>query len=58
MKVSNLIKELDKLMGLYGDLEILFRDEYKNNTYEVEDVLVRFSKNEDDKYIITNHYYK
>ena len=42
----------------YGDLEIIFKDEYKNNVYDIKDVMVSFLKKEDDKFIITNHYYE
>ena len=42
----------------YGDLDIIFRNEYKNNVYDIKDVLVSFSKPKDDKFIITNHYYE
>lgn len=58
MKGSELKNIIEKMILQYGDLDIIFRNEYKNNVYDIKDVLVSFSKSEDDKFIITNHYYK
>ena len=58
MKASELKNIIEKMILQYGDLDIIFRNEYKNNVYDIKDVLVSFSKSEDDKFIITNHYYK
>ena len=58
MKASDLIKTLNEMIKLYGDLEVTFRNEYKNNTYQVKDVLVKISKCENDMYVMTNHFYK
>ena len=58
MKSSDLIKILENMIKTYGDLEIIFRDEYKNNVYDIRDVLIKFSKNENDMYVITNHFYE
>jgi hypothetical protein len=57
MKVSELKQIIEDLMLRYGDLDIIFKDEYNNATYEIKDVMLSFSKGE-DKYIITNHYYE
>ena len=57
MKVSELKQNIEDLMLRYGDLDIIFKDEYSNNRYEIKDVMLSFSKGE-DKYIITNHYYE
>ena len=57
MKASELKQIIENMISLYGDLEIVFRNEYKNNIYDIKDVMINFSRNEDDKYIITNHYY-
>ena len=57
MKVSELKQIIEDLMLRYGDLDIIFKDEYSNNRYEIKDVMLSFSKGE-DKYIITNHYYE
>ena len=51
MKASDLIKDLEKMVNLYGDFEVIFRDEYNNNTYQIKDILVKFSKKESDTYI-------
>ena len=56
MKASELKHIIENLMLRYGDLDIIFKDEY-NNRYEIKDVMLSFSKGE-DKYIITNHYYE
>lgn len=58
MKASDLIKTLNEMIKLYGDLEVTFRNEYKNNVYDIKDVMISFSKKESDKFIITNHYYE
>lgn len=58
MKASDLIKTLNEMIKLYGDLEVKFRNEYKNNVYDIKDVMIFFSKKESDKFIITNHYYE
>ena len=58
MKASELKNIIEKMILQYGDLDIIFRNEYKNNVYDIKDVLVSFSKSEDDKFIITNHYYE
>ena len=58
MKASDLIKTLNEMIKLYGDLEVIFRNEYKNNVYDIKDVMISFSKKESDKFIITNHYYE
>ena len=58
MKASELKNIIEKMILQYGDLDIIFRNEYKNNVYDIKDVLVSFSKPEDDKFIITNHYYE
>ena len=58
MKSSDLIKILENMIKTYGDLEIIFKDEYKNNVYDIRDVLIKFSKNENDMYVITNHFYE
>ena len=57
MKASELKQIIEDLMLRYGDLDIIFKDEYNNATYEIKDVMLSFSKGE-DKYIITNHYYE
>ena len=57
MKASELKQIIEDLMLKYGDLDIIFRDEYSNATFDVKDVMLSFSKGE-DKYIITNHYYE
>ena len=57
MKASELKVIIENMINQYGDLEIVFRNEYKNNIYDIKDVMINFSRNEDDKYIITNHYY-
>ena len=57
MKASELKQIIENMISQYGDLEIVFRNEYKNNIYDIKDVMINFSRNEDDKYIITNHYY-
>ena len=57
MKASELKQIIGNMISQYGDLEIVFRNEYKNNIYDIKDVMINFSRNEDDKYIITNHYY-
>ena len=57
MKVSELKQIIEDLMLRYGDLDIIFKDEYSNNRYEIKDVMLSFSKGE-DKYINTNHYYE
>lgn len=58
MKASELKVIIENMINQYGDLEIVFRNEYKNNIYEIKDVIINFSINEEDKYIITNHYYE
>ena len=58
MKGSELKNIIEKMILQYGDLDIIFRNEYKNNVYDIKDVLVSFLKSEDDKFIITNHYYE
>ena len=58
MKASELKQIIENMISQYGDLEIVFRNEYKNNIYDIKDVMINFSRNEDDKYIITNHYYQ
>ena len=58
MKASELKNIIEKMILRYGDLDIIFRNEYKNNVYDIKDILVSFSKSEDDKFIITNHYYE
>ena len=58
MKASELKNIIEKMILQYGDLDVVFRNEYKNNVYDIKDVLVSFSKSEDDKFIITNHYYE
>ena len=58
MKASELKNIIEKMILQYGDLDIIFRNEYKNNVYDIKDVLVSFLKSEDDKFIITNHYYE
>ena len=58
MKASELKNIIEKMILQYGDLDIIFRNEYKNNVYDIKDVLVSFSKSEGDKFIITNHYYE
>ena len=57
MKASELKQIIENMISQHGDLEIVFRNEYKNNIYEIKDVMINFSRNKDDKYIITNHYY-
>ena len=57
MKASELKHIIESLMLRYGDLDIIFKDEYNNATYEIKDIMLSFSKGE-DKYIITNHYYE
>jgi hypothetical protein len=57
MKASELKQIIENMISQYGDLEIVFRNEYKNNIYDIKDVMINFSRNEDNKYIITNHYY-
>ena len=58
MKASELKSCIERMILLYGDLEIIFKDEYKNNEFDIKDVMVSFLKKEDDKFIITNHYYE
>ena len=58
MKASELKNIIEKMILQYGDLDIIFRNEYKNNVYDIKDVMVSFLKKEDDKFIITNHYYE
>ena len=58
MKAIELKNIIEKMILRYGNLDIIFRNEYKNNVYDIKDVLVSFSKLEDDKFIITNHYYE
>ena len=57
MKASELKHIIESLMLRYGDLDIIFKDEYNNAAYEIKDIMLSFSKGE-DKYIITNHYYE
>ena len=57
MKASELKHIIENLMLRYGDLDVIFKDEYNNATYEIKDIMLSFSKGE-DKYIITNHYYE
>lgn len=58
MKASELKSYIERMILQYGDLEIMFKDEYKNNVYDIKDVMVSFLKKESDKFIITNHYYE
>ena len=58
MKASELKNIIEKMILQYGDLDIIFRNEYKNNVYDIRDVLIKFSKNENDMYVITNHFYE
>ena len=58
MKASELKQILEDMILKYGDLDIVFRNEYKNNIYDIKDVMIHFSRNENDKYIMTNHYYE
>ena len=58
MKASELKSCIERMILQYGDLEIMFKDEYKNNVYDIKDVMVSFLKKESDKFIITNHYYE
>ena len=58
MRASELKSCIERMILQYGDLEITFKDEYKNNVYDIKDVMVSFLKKEDDKFIITNHYYE
>lgn len=58
MKASELRNIIDTMISIYGDLDIVFKNEYKNDIYDIKDVMISFSKKEDDKFIITNHYYE
>lgn len=58
MKASELKNIIDTMISIYGDLDIVFKNEYKNDIYDIKDVMIYFSKKEDDKFIITNHYYE
>ena len=40
MKVSELKQIIEDLMLRYGDLDIIFKDEYSNNRYEINDVML------------------
>ena len=56
MIASELKSCIERMILQYGDLEIIFKDEYKNNVYDIKDVMVSFLKKEDDKFIlITNN---
>ena len=47
MKASELKSCIERMILQYGDLEITFKDEYKNNVYDIKDVMVSFLKKED-----------
>ena len=40
MKVSELKQIIEDLMLRYGDLDIIFKYEYSNNRYEINDVML------------------
>lgn len=56
MKASELVNRIKTMISLFGDLEIVFRDEFENNIYSIEDIVVKHSKLEDDKHIITGFF--
>lgn len=58
MKANELKNIIDTMISIYGDLDIVFRNEYENDIYDIKDVIISFSKKEDDKFIITNYYYE
>ena len=50
--IENEFKQIiGNMISQYCDLETVSRNEYKNNIYDTKDVMIDFSRNEDDNNI-------
>lgn len=57
MKASELIELLQKMVSIYGDLEVACEDVYKHTRTDVLDVIIEYSKVNGDNYKLINHKY-
>lgn len=56
MKVSELVNILNDFIVVYGDLDVIFEDQYSDFKSEVLDVLIEFTPSK-DSFKLTNYYH-
>ena len=58
MKATELIAYLDGLVKTYGDLDVIFEDEYTELRVEVLDIIIEYNPNDRNTFKLTNFDYK
>jgi hypothetical protein len=58
MKATELIAYLDGLVKTYGDLDVIFEDEYTELRVEVLDIIIEYNHNDRNTFKLTNFDYK